>query len=184
MPRLYILTLKTIWLCCLLRCMPFAAVAQEGAGDRLAYGNEALRAWLQQIDADAPYLLVDRAAREVRLMHGQAVLRVCPLQSETLGAMPDSRSVVLARLRRYRVLDPWSKVEVGPFDWEERLVRAAPDDGALYFASGLLLCAAEVWQTGVSPLVVVSTQDWRALYNACTEGTPLVILPEDWQRGG
>ena len=163
--------------------MPFLVSGQQADDDqRLAHGNEALRAWLAQIDADVPYLLVDRAAREVRLMQGRVLLRSCPLQRETLASTMDPRTVVSARVRRYRTLDPWSKIEVGPFDWEERLVHSAPDDGALYFANGLLLCADPVWQQGVSPLLIVSARDLRALFNACPEGMPLVVLPEDWQR--
>lgn len=175
--------MNVFWILALLFSMPFGVSGQQVVGDqRLAHGNEALRAWLEQINADVPYLLVDRAAREVRLMHGRALLRSCPLQRETLRSVEDPRTVVSARLRRYRVIDPWSKIEVGPFDWEERLVHSAPDDGALYFANGVLLCADPVWQQSVSPLLVVSTRDLRALFNACPEGMPLVVLPEDWQR--
>lgn len=175
--------MKAFWTLGLTLLIPFLALGQQaGEEQRLAYGNEALRAWLEQIDADAPYLLLDRAAREVRLMHGHALLRSCKLQRDTLGDLPSPRTVVSAHLRRYRVLDPWSKIDAGPFDWDERLVHAAPDDGALYFANGLLLCAAEEWQTGASPLIVVSNLDLRALFNACPEGMPLVVLPEDWRR--
>jgi hypothetical protein len=175
--------MKIFWILCLVLSMPFGASGQQADDEqRLAQGNEALRVWLAQIDADVPYLLVDRAAREVRLMHGRALLRACPLQRETLGSATDPRTVVSAHVRRYRVVDPWSTIEVGPFDWEERLVHSAPDDGALYFANGVLLCADPVWQQSVSPLLVVSTRDLRALFNACPEGMPLVVLPEDWQR--
>ena len=175
--------MKALWALGLMLIMPFVALGQQAGEDqRLAHGNEALRAWLELVDADVPYLVLDRAAREVRLMHGHALLRACKLQLDTLDNLSDPRTVVSAHVRRYRVLDPWSKIDVGPFDWDERLVHAAPDDGALYFANGLLLCAAKEWQTGGSPLIVVSTLDLRALFNACPEGMPLVVLPDDWQR--
>jgi hypothetical protein len=177
--------MKILFIYALLLFVPLLATGQqEEDGGRLAYGNEALRAWLEQVDADVPYLLVDRAAREVRLMHGPAVLRTCVLRGETLGSRPDPRATVSARLRRYRVLNPWGKPQVGPFDWEERLVYSAPDNGALFFGNGLLLCADDVWQTEEAAVLVVSTEDLRALFNACSDGMPLVILPEDWQRDG
>jgi len=174
--------MKALCICSLLLLIPLSAVGNQEGGERLAYGNEALRAWLELVDADARYLLVDRAAREVRLMHGRAVLRVCVLHRETLGRWPDLRVVLSERLRRYRALAPWREMGVGPFDWEERLAYSAPDDGALYFDNGLLLCAAAVWQTGVSPVLAVSREDLRALFSASAVGMPLVILPEDWQR--
>ena len=45
------------------------------AEDSLAYGNEALRAWVERSAVETPYLLVDRAANTVRLMQGGALLR-------------------------------------------------------------------------------------------------------------
>ena len=52
----------------------FAFGASAASAEDLAYVNVALRAWLQAIEADAPYLLVDRGAGELRLMHGKAAL--------------------------------------------------------------------------------------------------------------
>ena len=51
---------------------PGAAV---GGADELAHINAALKAWIQAIEADSPYLLVDRGAANLRLMHGKAVMR-------------------------------------------------------------------------------------------------------------
>ena len=97
--------------------------------------------------------------------------------------MTDSLTVS-SHLRRLRSASPYVSPSVGPFDWEERLVYSAPDNGALFFGNGLLLCADDVWQTEEAAVLVVSTEDLRALFNACSDGMPLVILPEDWQRDG
>ena len=63
----------------------FACGASVASAEDLAYVNAALRAWLQAIEADAPYLLADRGAGELRLMHGKALLRRVPLAVDSLG---------------------------------------------------------------------------------------------------
>ena len=77
--------------------------ASAASAEDLAYVNAALRAWLQAIEADAPYLLVDRGAGELRLMHGRALLRRVPLAADSLGTQPLVQSSLAARLRRYRL---------------------------------------------------------------------------------
>jgi hypothetical protein len=167
------------WFFSLLLCAP-ALASEITEAEKLTYGNAALRAWLQQIDADAPYLLVDRARAQVQLMHGRAILRTCPLQRDDLGALPAFSDTLAARLRRYRSLDPWSRPRPGPFDWEQSLVEAAPDDGALYFSSATLLYASDKWRRRRGPAMRVDVLDLRALFNACSEGTPLIVLPDGW----
>ncbi len=144
--------------------------------------DESLRAWLEQLSADAPYLLVDGSAQTVSLMHAGAVLRVCALRGERPIDLPAARDTLVAHLRRYRPLVPLASLEPGTFDWEDRLVREAPDDGALYFASGALLAADGVWQRERALVLLVDERDLRALYNAGADGMPLVFLPAGWQR--
>ena len=115
------------------------------------------------------------------MMHGRALLRACPLVRDDLGEWPATSDTVRAHLRRYRSLDPWTEPAAGPFDWEHNLVEDAPDDGALFFASGLLVYAAEVWRRAGAPELVVDAVDLRALFNASAVGTRLVVLPADWQ---
>ncbi len=162
-------------------CTSAIAYASEiTEAEQLAYGNAALRAWLEQIDADTPYLLVDRESGQLQLMHGRAVLRSCVLQRDDLGAVPAFVDTLQARLRRYRSLDPWSRPMPGPFDWEQGLVEAASADGALYFSSGILLYASDKWR--MSQGLAMSVVDLRALFNACSEGTVLIVLPDGWSR--
>ena len=81
-----------------------------------------------------------------------------------------------------RTLVPLAPIASGPFDWEDRLVHEAPNDGALYFSSGMMLTADRGWQSEKGMSALVDTLDFRALYGACPEGTVLVYLPADWQR--
>lgn len=152
------------------------------AGD-LAYVNAALRAWLQAIEADAPYLLVDRGAAELRLMHGKALLRRVPLAADSLGARPPVQSPLKARLRRYRPSNPWRGLTPSPFDWEQNLVVDAAATSALYFASGLLIYASPAWRRRGAMDLQIGVADLRALYNACRPGTALVVLPAGWREG-
>lgn len=152
------------------------------ADSPLTYGNDALRAWVERLSHEEPYLLIDRAENAVQLMQGGVQLRSCPLRTEALQTLPTVRDTLVARVRRYRTLIPLSPIKPGPFDWEDRLVHEAPDDGALYFSSGLVLAADPVWQSENTPSVLVDTLDFRTLFNACPEGTVLVYLPADWQR--
>lgn len=158
------------------------AATADAEGERLSHINAGLRAWLQQIEADAPYLLVDRGAGELRLMHGRMVLRVAGLVADSLGVRPPVKTAIAAKLRRFRPSDPWSRVEAGPFDWERNLVEEASSESALFFANGLQIYASAVWRrSGVAGLEL-GPGDFRSLYNACEVGTALVVLPVDWRR--
>ena len=161
----------------------FACGASAASAEDLAYINAALRAWLQAIEADVPYLLVDRGAGELRLMHGKAVLRRMTLAADSLGVRPPVRSAVQAQLRRYRPSGPWSTLVLSPFDWEQNLVADASAASALYFASGLLIYASPAWLRLGAMDLQIGAADLRALYNACGPGTPLVVLPTNWREG-
>ena len=161
----------------------FAFGASAASAEDLAYVNAALRAWLQAIEADAPYLLVDRGAGELRLMHGKALLRGTSLAVDSLGAQPPVQSSLEARLRRYRPSNPWHGLVSSPFDWEQNLVADAATTSALYFASGLLIYANPAWHRPDAMGLQIGVADLRALYNACGPGTALVVLPANWREG-
>ena len=164
-----------------------AGLSGRAAGDgpgvaELSRINEALRQWLALIETDRPYLAIDRQAGQVRLHHGRAILRQCPVLVDSLGERPELRSELRRRVRRYRPSAPWATKLSGPFDWENNLAEEAAPDGALYFDSGLLLYAAAVWEAAGSPALRLEAVDLRALYNACEPGTPLVVLPPVWDE--
>ena len=161
----------------------FAYNASAASAGDLAEVNAALRAWLQAIEGDAPYLLVDRGAAELRLMHGKALLRRVPLTADSLGARPPVQFSLAARLRRYRPSSPWRGLTSSPFDWEQNLVVDAAATSALYFARGLLIYASPAWRRRSARDLQIGTADLRALYNACRPGTALVVLPAGWQEG-
>jgi len=161
----------------------FACGASAVSAEDLAYVNAALRAWLQAIEADAPYLLVDRGAGELRLMHEKALLRRVPLVADSLGTRPPVQSALEVRLRRYRPSNPWHGLEPSPFDWEQNLVTDASAASALYFASGLLIYASPAWLRPGAMNLQIGVADLRALYNACGPGTPIVVLPANWRKG-
>ena len=169
--------MKHLALCWALACGASAASAED-----LAYVNAALRAWLQVIEADVPYLLMDRGAGELRLMHGRALLRRVPLAADSLGTQPPVQSALEARLRRYRPSSPWRGLVSSPFDWEQNLVTDASATSALYFASGLLIYASSAWHRPGAMNLQIGVADLRALYNACGLGTPLVVLPANWRK--
>lgn len=160
-----------------------ACGASAASAEDLAYVNAALRAWLQAIEADAPYLLVDRGAGELRLMHEKALLRRVPITADSLGVQPSVQSSLEARLRRYRHSNPWRGLVSSPFDWEQNLVTDASATSALYFASGLLIYASPAWHRSGSMNLQIGVDDLRALYNACGPGTTLVVLPANWREG-
>lgn len=161
----------------------FASGASAASAGDLADVNAALRAWLQAIEADAPYLLVDRGAAELRLMHGKALLRRVPLVADSLGARPPKQFSLAARLRRYRPSSPWRGLAPSPFDWEQNLVVDAATTSALYFAGGLLIYASPAWRRRGARDLQIGTADLRALYNACRPGIALVVLPAAWREG-
>ncbi len=157
--------------------------ASAAAAADLAYVNAALRAWLQVLEADAPYLLVDRGVGELRLMHGKALLRRVPLTADSLGPKPPVQSTLEARLRRYRASSSWRGLVASPFDWEQNLVTAAAATSALYFSNGLLIYTRSVWYRPGAMDLQIGADDLRALYNACGLGTPIVVLPANWRAG-
>ena len=161
----------------------FACGASAASAEDWAYVNAALRAWLQAIEEDVSYLLVDRGAAELRLMHGKALLRRAPLAADSLGARPPVQSSLEARLRRYRPSTPWRGLVPSPFDWEQNLVAEASATSALYFASGLLIYASPAWHRPSNMDLQIGAADLRALYNACGPGTALVVLPANWRLG-
>ena len=160
-----------------------ACGASAASAEDLAYVNAALRAWLQAIEADAPYLLVDRGEGELRLMHGRALLRRVPLTTDSLGTQPPVQSALEARLQRYRPSSPWRGLVPSPFDWEQNLVTDSSATSALYFASGLLIYASSAWHRPSAMDLQIGVADLRALYNACGPGTMLVVLPANWRAG-
>ena len=135
------------------------------------------------MEADRPYLLLDRSAGKLRLQHGAAVLRQCPVISDSLDAGTPSRQRMTARLRRHRRADPSTGIEAGPFDWEDYLAAEATEEAALLFSGGLLLYAAEAWSPVRPPFLRLGTEDLRALYDAVADSVDLVLLPPGWERG-
>ena len=152
------------------------------ASEDLGRINEALREWLQLMGADRVYLLLDRSAGQLRVQHGAAVLRQCPVVSDSLGAGTPLRQRLTARLRRHRRADPFTAIESGPFDWEHYLVSEATAEAGLLFSEGLLLYASEIWGPARPPSVRLRSQDLRALFDAAADSVDLILLPSGWER--
>jgi hypothetical protein len=138
---------------------------------------------LRLIDADRPYVVVDGSAGEVRLQHGAAVLRQCPVVGDSLSSTAQTAQKLTALLRRYRRTDPFHEVEPGPFDWEHYLVTQATDEAAMLFSGGLLLFASEAWEPARPPAIRLHTADLRALHDAAADSMDLVLLPAGWEEG-
>ncbi len=155
---------------------------EEPGAEELLRINQALQQWLQLIEADRPYLTVDRQAGELRLQHGQAVLRNVPVLVDSLGLRPATRSSLQLHVRRYRPATSWSRPQPGPFNWESNLVEEATEKCALYFGSGLLIYAATAWGNPRAPALRIAVDDLQALYNTAEIGMPLVVLPRGWDR--
>ena len=141
-----------------------------------------MRTWLQLIETDRPYLVVDRQAGEVNLHHGRAILRQCPVLLDSLEKRRMGGGKIANRIRRYRPSDPWSTVASGPFDWEQNLVEEATADCALYFSNDLLIYASQIWGRPRSPALKLSIEDLQALYNVTANGGPLLVLPPGWNE--
>jgi len=159
------------------------AVAVGDRGEKLVHINVALKAWLQAIEADTPYLLVDRGMSELRLMHGKAVMRNVAVVADSLGRKPAATHALENRLRRYRPSSPWSELVASPFDWEQNLVVDATPMSALYFGGGLLVYTDAVWSRPGAVALQLGEDDLRALYNACVPGMELIVLPKGWKDG-
>ena len=166
---------------CMLPPAPAAAGENIDTG-KIARINLALQQWLRLIEADRPYLLVDRSAGEVRLQHGQAVLRIAPVLVDSLGPRPATHAALQRHLRRYRPATSWSRLQHGPFDWESNLATQATEKCALYFDSGLLVYAAAAWRNPRSPSLKIDAGDLMAFYNTAETGMPLVVLPRGWDE--
>ena len=155
-----------------------SAAADDDGG--LAHTNAVLQVWLEAIEADAPYLLMDRGAAELRLMHGGAVLRRMAVVADSLGARPPVRIEVVERLRRFRPSDPWRDLASSPFDWEQNLVEDASAQSALYCTAGVLVYASPVWWQSGAAALQLQAEDLCAMYNAAKPGLALVVLPRGW----
>jgi len=157
-----------------------AALVGSESPDSARRINAALRAWIAAIDADAPFLVLDRGSRRLQLHHGGAVLRDCRVAVDALGRAPAVEHELERHVRRYTRASAYREPQAGPFDWEQYLAEAATPDGALYFAGGLLLYASEVWGTPRAPAARLAPGDLRALYDALPAGAVLVVLPAGW----
>ena len=171
----------------LLLVLSILSPLQQGRGTELeeqdlVHINQTLRAWLQLIEADRPYLVVDRQAGEIRLQHGRAILRNCPVVEDSLGKHWLESGKLENRIRRYRPSDPWSATASGPFDWEQNLAAEATVDCALYFSNELLIYASPVWGRPRSPALKLSGEDLQALYHATADGRALLVLPPRWNE--
>ena len=156
-----------------------SAVAEDDA--ELAHINAALQVWLQAIEADAPYLLMDRGAAELRLMHGGAVLRRMTVVADSLGVQPPMRLEVIKYLRRFRPSDPWRSIALSPFDWEQNLVDDASAQSALYCTAGVLIYASPVWWRSGAVALQLKSEDLRAMCNVAKTGLVLIVLPRGWR---
>ena len=174
--------MNRLWLVVLLLLSARTGYGLEPVEEELVRINRALRDWLRLVETDRLHLVVDRPAREVRLQHGRAVLRNCPVRSDSLGDRELALAELRLHLRRYRPSDPWSPIAGGPFDWEQVLAEQATDNCALYFSNQLLIYAADTWGQPRAPALRIATGDLRALYEACAPGTPLVVLPLHWNE--
>lgn len=134
------------------------------------------------MEADQVYLLLDGSAGHLRIHHGPAVLRQCPVVSDSLGADTPARQRLTARLRRHRRADPFASIEPGPFDWEHYLVEEATAEAGLLFSEGLLLYASEIWSPARPPSIRLRREDLRALFDAAADSVDLILLPSGWER--
>ena len=157
---------------------------KEQASVDIAHGNKAIKAWIECAKRDERFLLYDQSSQILSLRHGKAVLRKCVISFESLGVMPTEKTFLLHHLRRFRPLKSFLNFEVGPYDWEERLVRSAPDGGALYFADGTILCSSARWSQPGIAVILLSEEDFRVLFDSCVLGMPLVVLPAGWTYRG
>ena len=157
-------------------------VGPARASGELERTNEALRAWLHLMAADRPYLLLDGSAGQLRLQHGAAVLRQCPVISDSADGGTPLRQRLTARLRRHRRADPYAAIEAGPFDWEHYLAAEATEEAALLFSEGLLLYSAEVWSPVRPPFLRLRAEDLRDLCDAVADSVDLIRLPPGWER--
>ena len=146
------------------------------------YVNRNLRQWLQLIDSDRSYLLIDRHINKVMLMHRKAVLRAVPIGSSSFGERSTFPTTLERHLRRYRPTYAPATIDVFPFDWEDNLAVMANPRCALFFANGLLLFADPAWGKPKPPCIEIGAADLTVLYDAMVVGTPVVYLPPNWKE--
>jgi hypothetical protein len=158
-------------------CLMWIAIPRCDAD--VARINDALEAWIHQIDSDRPFLLLDVEAGELRLQHGAALLRACAIVSTEMDSQVAVQQQLQGRLRRYGAI-PFVSLGAGPFDWEQYLVQEADDDCALQFDGGLLLYADPAWEPSPAPTLRLASADLRALFDAVADSIELVVLPTGW----
>ena len=166
-----------IWVAISLLALPAAAQNPD-----YLYVNKNLRRWLAVIEADRPYVLIDRQIGEVRLMQRKAVLRAMPILDSRIGGQPESPSALDRHLRRYRPTFYPGAIHTFAFDWEDNLATMANDRCALLFEHGFLLFAHSKWGKPRAPWIRISARDLVALYDAIEPGAPLIILPQNWKQ--
>ena len=166
-----------IWVAISLLALPVAAQNLD-----YRFVNKNLRRWLAVIEADRPYVLIDRQIGEVRLMQRKAVLRAMPILESSLGQQPESPSALDSHLRRYRPTLFPGAIHSFAFDWEDNLATMANERCALLFEHGLLLFAHPEWGKPTRPWIRVGARDLVALYDAVAPGAPLIILPQNWKQ--
>ena len=155
------------------------AVPAIVAADELARINDGIQSWIEAIDSDRQFLLLDLGVGQLRLQHGSAILRSAPvLVASGEGSTPVSQRLQ-SRLRRYGAV-PFHPIVSGPFDWEQYLALEADDGCALQFDGGLLVYAHDAWAQAPAPAVRLVSADLRALFDAVPDSVELVLLPAGW----
>jgi hypothetical protein len=157
---------------------------EKHSSTAIAHGNKALKAWIEYAERDDRFLLYDQEAKILSLRHGKAILRRCLVVSDTISDIFWVKTFFLHHLRRFRPLKFSVNFDLGPYDWEERLVRSAPPDGAMYFENGLILSHSPYWAKSGASTVLLSLVDFRALFDSYVVGMPLIILPVNWRSRG
>ena len=141
--------------------------------------NDGIESWIERIDSDRPFLLLDLGAAQLRLQHGSAILRSVPVLAVSgEGSTPVSQRLQ-GRLRRYGAV-PFQPIVAGPFDWEQYLAHEADDECALLFDGGLLMYAHDEWSKAPAPTARLASADLRALFDAVPDSVELVLLPAGW----
>ena len=142
--------------------------------------NASLAQWLELAGTDAPYLVIDHEAAQVRLYHQAALLRTCPAQLSQPPAVvgPSAPLAVAAHLRHVRPAGPYDRVQAGPFDWERYLADAATETSALLLTDETLISASAIWKSPHD--IRLQPHDLQALFDAVDDSTLVVRLPQGW----
>jgi hypothetical protein len=156
-----------------------AVPAVVGAQVELKRINDGIESWIEHIDRDRPFLLLDVGAGELRLQHGGAVLRRAQVLDLSAEGFAGAHQRLRSRLRRYGAV-PFETIASGPFDWEHYLAREADDECALWFDGGMLVYAHDAWAPAPSPAIRLTPVDLRALFDAVDDSVEIVLLPAGW----